>query len=104
MNEKEFLMADKKQNPFILFVTSYYDGQCTGYGTNTNLVAVFDHKPTMEEVAPMLTDHLPANDMGRAISILSALLSKGEAKGGGYTRADLELKQVKWNTELNLEW
>lgn len=91
---------NNKPDPYILYVTEYYEGQCTGFNSTEYNISIFDHKPTMEDVAPMVSEYLDNHDMGKSIAILSALINTGEATAFGINPVDLVLKQVDWNKQI----
>ena len=87
---------------WILTCTEYED-QCTGFSQATNLIAIFDQKPSLEVVAPMVTEWLPKDDMGRAISLITTLLNEGhfEAQIWGNKAPDIELQEIFLNVDLS---
>ena len=84
-----------------LLVETRYAGQCTGFSYFETVLGVFLSIPTVEEVAPFLSEHLSPN-MGEAISQVMKVI-KDKQFGFGHDEAEIELREVEVGKRLQDE-
>ena len=69
-----------------------YAGQCTGFADQERLICIFEKKPSIMELSPMVGRNL-SKDMGVALSQICYLVDEGSFSPSDWL--EVELKQVK---------
>lgn len=96
MNDAPLPLSNIKQTVWMLTRTESYGVQCTGFSETTSVKVLWSTKPTIEQIAPMISEALSPM-LGDAIAQVVTLLKTGTLS---VWDVELDLKEVHLGTDL----
>lgn len=94
------MSKSKSEKVWLLYHEEFMTTQHTGYDSCRSNLAIFDHKPDVEEIAPMIGEYLDNGNIGRAIAQVVDLLKTGSMVERGFA---ISLQEIKLNTLLEMK-